>query len=342
MKMKKVIIIAEAGVNHNGDIRIAEKLIEQAALAGADYVKFQTFRASQLVTVHAQKADYQKESTGSKPGESQFEMLLKLELDRNAHLHLMEHCLKYNIKFLSTGFDLDSLDMLNELGLDLFKIPSGEITNLPLLRKIAGFGRPVLISTGMSTLKEIGEAIEVVTSNGIQLSEVTVLHCTTEYPAPMVEVNLKAMLTIRDTFGVRIGYSDHTEGIEIPVAAVALGAEVIEKHFTLDRKMVGPDHKASLEPNELYAMVKAIRNVEQALGTGIKEPTKSELKNIIAARKSIHLASAFKAGHVLKLEDMVMKRPGNGISPMLSEQIAGRALKQDLPEDTQLTYDHLL
>jgi N-acetylneuraminate synthase len=340
--MGKVVIIAEAGVNHNGDLKLAERLVEEASHAGADYVKFQTFRASNLVTPKAQKADYQRADAGSKPDESQLEMLEKLELNREAHLHLIRHCKLHNIKFLSTGFDLESLDLLNDFGLELFKVPSGEITNLPLLRKIAGFGKPVLLSTGMSNLKEIGEALDVITTNGISLKDVTVLHCTTEYPAPMDEVNLKAMFTIRDTFGVQIGYSDHTRGIEIPIAAVALGARVIEKHFTLDRSLPGPDHKASIEPDELSKMVKSVRNVELALGDGTKEPTKSELKNRIAARKSIHLASGQMAGHTITPDDLVMKRPGDGISPMRLDQIVGKILKQDLPENTQLTFDHLL
>lgn len=340
--MEKVIIIAEAGVNHNGDLKLAERLIEEASNAGADYVKFQTFRAANLVTNKAQKADYQKNEVGSKSGESQMEMLEKLELNREAHLHLFRHCKMHNINFLSTGFDLESLDLLNDFGLALFKVPSGEITNLPLLRKIAGFRKPVLLSTGMSNLTEIGEALKVITSDGISLKNVTVLHCTTEYPAPMNEVNLKAMCTIRDTFSVQIGYSDHTRGIEIPIAAVALGARVIEKHFTLDRSLPGPDHKASIEPDELSEMVRSIRNIELALGNGIKEASKSELKNMVAARKSIHLASARKAGHIITSEDLVMKRPGDGISPMHLDQIIGKILKQDLPENTQLTFDHLL
>ncbi|MDY0101448.1 MAG: N-acetylneuraminate synthase [Lentimicrobium sp.] len=340
--MKKVIIIAEAGVNHNGDLKLAERLIEEASKAGADYVKFQTFKALNLVTSKAQKANYQKADKASKPGESQLDMLQKLELDRDAHLHLIRHCKLHNIRFLSTGFDLESLNMLSDFGLELFKVPSGEITNLPLLMKIAGFGKPVLLSTGMANLKEIGEALDVITSNGILLTDVTVLHCTTEYPAPMDEVNLKAMFTIRDSFGVQIGYSDHTQGIEIPIAAVALGARVIEKHFTLDRSLPGPDHKASIEPDELAEMVKSIRNVELALGNGIKEPAKSELKNRIAARKSIHLASDLMAGHTITLDDLAMKRPGDGISPMQLGQIVGKTLKQDLPENTQLTLDHLL
>lgn len=276
--MYRTVIIAEAGVNHNGDIRLAEQLIEAAAGAGADFVKFQTFRAAKLVTANAEKAGYQKANEESAAGETQLQMLTRLELNREAHLHLIKHCNKHNIKFLSTAFDLESLDLLNELGLELFKIPSGEITNLPLLRKIAGFGKPVIMSTGMATIEEIGEALDILKQNGIPAGLITVLHCTTEYPAPLEEVNLKAMQAIGETFKVKTGYSDHTEGIVIPVAAVALGATVIEKHFTISRDLPGPDHKASLEPLELAAMVTAIRNVETALGTGIKEPTVSEIR----------------------------------------------------------------
>lgn len=340
--MGKVIIIAEAGVNHNGDIKLAEELIELAAKAGADFVKFQTFKASKLVTDKAPKADYQVAEAGSKHGESQLELLQKLELDDKDHLNLLYHCSQHNIKFLSTAFDMESLDMLHGLGMELYKIPSGEITNLPMLKKIAGFQKPIILSTGMSTMTEIDDAIKVLITSGASLDQITVLHCTTEYPAPLEEVNLKAMLTIRDTFGVKVGYSDHTRGIEIPVAAVALGAQIIEKHFTKSRNLPGPDHKASLEPAELAGMVKAIRNVEKALGDGIKEPTASELKNIKAARKSIHLAGKLEKGHVLQPDDFIMKRPGDGISPMLMDQVAGRVLKSDLPANTQLSWEHLL
>ncbi|KAF0202743.1 MAG: N-acetylneuraminate [Bacteroidetes bacterium] len=339
--MGKVIIIAEAGVNHNGDIKLAEDLIRLAAEAGADFVKFQTFKASKLVTENAPKAEYQNADSSSKQGESQLELLQKLELNRNDHLNLIKHCKLHNIKFLSTAFDMESLDMLRELGMELYKIPSGEITNLPLLRKIAGFGKPIILSTGMSTMSEISDAIKVLTTYGATMDQLSILHCTTEYPAPFEDVNLKAMLTIRDTFGVKVGYSDHTQGIEIPVAAVALGAQIIEKHFTKSRLLPGPDHKASLEPAELTEMVKAIRNVEKAIGDGIKEPTASESKNITAARKSIHLAHQLDEGHVMKSDDLIMKRPGNGISPMLMDEVIGKILNADLPANTQLTWDHL-
>lgn len=339
--MGKVIIIAEAGVNHNGDIKLAEDLIRLAAEAGADFVKFQTFKAAKLVTEKAPKAEYQNADSSSKQGESQLELLQKLELNQNDHLNLIAHCKLHKIKFLSTAFDMESLDMLKELGMELYKIPSGEITNLPLLRKIAGFGKPIILSTGMSTMSEISDAIKVLTTYGATMDQLTILHCTTEYPAPFEDVNLKAMLTIRDTFGVKVGYSDHTQGIEIPIAAAALGAQIIEKHFTKSRSLAGPDHKASLEPAELSEMVKAIRNVEKALGDGIKEPTASESKNLTAARKSIHLVHQLDEGHLLKSDDLIMKRPGNGISPMLIEQVIGKKLNTDLPANTQLTWDHL-
>lgn len=340
--MRKVIIIAEAGVNHNGDIALAMRLIEEAAKAGADYVKFQTFKAQNLVAINAPKADYQKAATPSSPAETQFEMLQKLELSLNDHVQLIRHCQLNNIRFLSTGFDLESLDMLNRLGMDFFKIPSGEITNLPLLEKIAGFNKPVVLSTGMSTLQEIGSAIQVLINKGVNKEELTVLHCTTEYPAPFDEVNLNAMLTIRDTFGVNTGYSDHTPGIEIPVAAVAMGAKIIEKHFTTDRSLPGPDHKASLEPNELTEMVRMIRNVEKALGNGLKEPTASERKNIIIARKSIHIVSDLPKGHIINTSDLIMKRPGDGISPMLLNKVIGMKLNVDLVAGSKLNWEQLV
>jgi N-acetylneuraminate synthase len=340
--MSKVIIIAEAGVNHNGDINLAMRLIEEAARAGADYVKFQTFKAQNLVAGNAPKADYQKAAQSTPEAETQLEMLQKLELSPNDHLKLIEHCKLKNIKFLSTGFDLDSLDMLNELDMDFFKIPSGEITNLPLLERIAGFKKPVVLSTGMSTLQEIGSAIQVLINKGVNKEELTVLHCTTEYPAPFDEVNLNAMLTIRDTFGVNAGYSDHTTGIEIPVAAVAMGAKIIEKHFTLDRSLPGPDHKASLEPDELTEMVRMIRNVEKALGNGLKEPSASERKNIIIARKSIHIVSDLTKGHIIDASDLIMKRPGDGISPMLLNNVIGMKLNVDIKAGSKLNWEQLI
>lgn len=340
--MSKVIIIAEAGVNHNGDINLAMRLIEEAARAGADYVKFQTFKAQNLVAINAPKADYQKAATSLSSAESQLEMLQKLELSLNDHIKLIKHCQLNNIRFLSTGFDLESLDMLNKLGMDFFKIPSGEITNLPLLEKIAGFNKPVVLSTGMSTLQEIGSAIQVLINKGVNKEELTVLHCTTEYPAPFDEVNLNAMLTIRDTFGVNPGYSDHTPGIEIPVAAVAMGAKIIEKHFTMDRSLPGPDHKASLEPDELTEMVKMIRNVEKALGNGLKEPSASERKNIIIARKSIHILSDLPKGHIIDASDLIMMRPGDGISPMLLKNVIGMKLNVDIKAGSKLNWEQLV
>jgi N,N'-diacetyllegionaminate synthase len=339
--MSKTVIIAEAGVNHNGQMELAHKLVEAAAEAGADYVKFQTFKTGHLVTPSAPKAAYQAIQKDSEPGESQYDMLRRLELDRTAHLQLIEHAKRCRIRFLSTAFDLDSIDLLIEFGIGLFKIPSGEITNLPYLRKIGQLGKPIILSTGMSTLEEVKQALDVLVANGAPLNKITVLHCTTEYPAPFEDVNLNAMLTMGKAFGVKVGYSDHTPGIEIPIAAVALGARIIEKHFTLNRSLPGPDHKASLEPHELKAMIKAIRNVEMAIGSGIKEPVSSEKKNLAVARKSIHLSTDLTAGHILTPADLEMKRPGDGISPMLMDQVVGRILKTTLSADTKLQFEHL-
>jgi N,N'-diacetyllegionaminate synthase len=339
--MSKTIIIAEAGVNHNGQMELAHKLVEAAAEAGADYVKFQTFKTGHLVTSSAPKAAYQAIQRDSEPGESQYDMLRRLELDRTAHLQLIEHAKRCRIRFLSTAFDLESIDLLLEFGIGLFKIPSGEITNLPYLRKIGQLGKPIILSTGMCTMAEVKQALDVLVVSGAPLSKITVLHCTTEYPAPFEDVNLNAMLTMGKAFGVKVGYSDHTPGIEIPIAAVALGAKVIEKHFTLNRSLPGPDHKASLEPHELKAMVKAIRNVEMALGNGTKEPAPSEIKNLAAARKSIHIATDLPSGHILTPSDLEMKRPGDGISPMLMDQVVGRALMTSLRAETKLLWDHL-
>lgn len=330
--MKKTLIIAEAGVNHNGDINLAKKLIDAAAAAGVDYVKFQTFNSKKLVSKNAQKATYQKENTNNAT-ESQLEMLQKLELSKEMHLELIEHCNLQRIKFLSSSFDLESIDFLNELNIDLFKVPSGEITNLPYLRKIGGLGKPIIISTGMADIKEIEDAINVLLKAGAKKSDITVLHCNTEYPTPMVDVNLKAMLTIGETFDVPIGYSDHTLGIEIPTAAVALGATVIEKHFTLDKTMEGPDHKASLEPKELKAMVTSIRNIEIALGHGRKEPSNSEKKNKAIARKSIIAKTTIKKGDVFNEENITVKRPGTGISPMLWDTVVGAKAIKNYEED---------
>lgn len=334
------LIIAEAGVNHNGSIELAKKLIDAAAEAGVDFVKFQTFKTEKLVSKAAVKADYQVSNTGD-AAESQFQMIKKLELDAGTHRILIEYCAQKNIKFFSTAFDLDSIDLLEELGLPLYKVPSGEITNLPYLRKIAGLGKPVILSTGMCNMADIEAAIGVMIEAGMKRDDLTVLHCNTEYPTPMADVNLQAMNTIGQAFGVKIGYSDHTLGIEVPIAAVAMGAVCIEKHFTLDRTMEGPDHRASLEPNELKAMVSAIRNIEVALGDGIKRPSASEQKNMAIARKSIHLAEDLPAGHQITEADLAMKRPGDGISPMDLHIVVGRTLAEPLAAETKIQYQHL-
>lgn len=332
LNSKKVIIIAEAGVNHNGDLDTAKKLIDAAVLAGVDYVKFQTFKAEKLVTKSAKRAEYQDKNT--EDGDSQFEMLKKLELSAENHYLLMDYCNKKGIKFLSTGFDLESLEFLHQIGIKLAKIPSGEITNYPYLKKMAQLFSEVILSTGMATIQEIKEAIKVLTKNGVSAEKIVILHCNTEYPTPMEDVNLKAMLHIKEEFGVNVGYSDHTLGIEVPIAAVALGATVIEKHFTLDKNLPGPDHKASLEPNELKAMVDAIRNIEKALGSsGIKEPSKSELKNKEIARKSIVAGKNIPKGAVFSEENLAVKRPGTGISPMRWEEIIGQKAIRDFAED---------
>jgi N,N'-diacetyllegionaminate synthase len=333
---EKVLIIAEAGVNHNGDFEIAKKLVDAAADAGADYVKFQTFKANKLVSETAKQADYQIANLGS--GEStQYQMLKKLEMPDEWHFELKSYASKKGIGFLSTGFDEGSIDFLNELGMDLFKIPSGEVTNMPYLKHVASKGKPIVLSTGMANLSEISAAINVLTDNGINRNNITVLHCNTEYPTPLHDVNLLAMLDIKEKINTKIGFSDHTLGIEVPVGAVALGAKLIEKHFTLDRLMPGPDHRASLEPDELKAMISAIRNIEVAIaGSGIKEPSNSELKNIVAARRSIHLNKSLPKGHILSEDDLIMKRPGDGISPMNMMSVIGRKLRNDLPPEHKL------
>jgi N,N'-diacetyllegionaminate synthase len=328
----RTIIIAEAGVNHNGDLELAKQLIDVAAKAGADYVKFQTFSADRMVSKSAPKAEYQQQVTDA--SETQYEMLKRLELSNEMHLNLIKHCEGKSIRFLSTGFDIESVDLLIELGIDLIKIPSGEITNLPYLRYIGSLGLPVILSTGMSTMDEIGNALTVLEVSGLSRSQITVLHCTTEYPTPMNEVNLRAIASIRNTFGVDVGYSDHTVGIEVSIAAVALGASVIEKHFTLDRSLPGPDHKASLEPPELIAMVKAIRNIEDSLGSGIKVPTLSEIKNLYIVRKSIMAKHRIEKGEVLSNSNLIVKRPGDGTSPMLWDQVIGQLASRDyLPDE---------
>ena len=326
-----VLIIAEAGVNHNGDLGLAKQLIDVAAEAGADFVKFQTFNANSLVTHTAKKADYQTKNTDG--NESQHEMLRRLELTPAMHIELIAHCALRNIGFLSTGFDIESVELLVSLGQNLFKIPSGEITNLPYLRHIGRLGKPVILSTGMASLGEIESAIDVLGQAGTPRSILTVLHCTTEYPTPMAEVNLRVMQSIHNAFGVEVGYSDQTPGIEVAIAAVALGATVIEKHFTLDRNLPGPDHKASLEPHELKAMVTAIRNIEIALGDGIKRLTPSEAKNKPVARKSLVASHPIKAGEVFSTQNITAKRPGTGISPMRWDTILGRRARRDFALD---------
>lgn len=330
----KTLIIAEAGVNHNGDMDLAKKLIDEAAASGADIIKFQTFQARNIASRDAAKADYQKQNTGLE--ESQFEMLQRLELARQHHSELLKYCEERNIRFLSSGFDISDLEFLIALGIDRIKIPSGEITNLPYLRFVGNSGLPILLSTGMASLNEVGVAIKILLDAGSHLSEITVLHCNTEYPTPFGDVNLKAMNTMAKTFGVKIGYSDHTLGIEVATAAVALGATVIEKHFTLDRNMSGPDHAASLEPKELKAMVLAIRNIEIALGDGIKQISKSEKNNIKIARRSLFAKTKIKEGDMFTPKNLVAKRPGTGISPMLWDDLVGTKANRDYLEDEMI------
>lgn len=328
--MNRTLIIAEAGVNHNGDLSLAKRLVEAAADAGADIVKFQTFITEQVISSKATKADYQKASTGS--NESQMEMVKKLELKFDDFILLKKYAEEKGIEFASTAFDLESTRFLKDLGMRVFKIPSGEITNLPYLELIGSYNQETILSTGMATLDEIGIALTILIKSGTDREKISILHCNTEYPTPFEEVNLKAMLHIRDTFGVRVGYSDHTLGIEVPVAAVALGAEIIEKHFTLDNKMTGPDHSASLEPDELKSMVKAIRNIEKAIaGSGKKEPTESEKRNKSIARKSRHLKRDVKKGEQCVKEDLIVLRPGDGISPMDMNSVLGKCYSDNLP-----------
>lgn len=326
-----VLVIAEAGVNHNGDIEIAKTLIDVAADAKADIVKFQTFNADQQVTKSASKAEYQKITTNI--NESQHSMLKNLELSVEMHSELINHCKKRSIEFISTAFDIQSVNLLQNLGQRLFKIPSGEITNFPYLEHIGKIGKPIILSTGMSTLNEIKTALEILQRAGASKELITVLHCTTSYPVPMSDVNLLAMRTIKNEFEVKVGYSDHTLGIEIPIAAVALGASVIEKHFTLDRNLPGPDHKASLEPNELQEMIKTIRNVEQAMGDGIKKVMSSEAGNRDIVRKSIVVIKEIKKGDILTSENLSTKRPGNGISPLNWNLIIGKSSKHNYEID---------
>lgn len=336
MNHKRTFIIAEAGVNHNGSIELAKKLIDVAAEAGVDAVKFQTFKAEKVISRYAQKAEYQKQTTDA--SELQLDMLRKLELDEAVHKELLAYCRSIDIQFLSTPFDLDSIDLLNKLELGIFKIPSGEITNLPYLRKIGALKKEIILSTGMANLGEIEDALDALREVGTEHENITVLHCNTEYPTSMHDVNLRAMQTIARAFNVRVGYSDHTLGIEVPIAAVVLGATVIEKHFTIDKNMEGPDHKASLEPNELKAMVHAIRNIEKALGNGIKKPSASELKNKPIARKSIVAARDIKKGETFTEENLTTKRPGTGISPMRWDEVIGQKVNRNYRKDDVISW----
>ena len=329
--MKRVTIIAEAGVNHNGSMELAKKLVDTAAESGADYVKFQTFKAAKIASRFATKAGYQQHTTGTE--ESQLQMLQKLELSENDHLELMDYCRQKNIQFLSTPFDLESISLLVQLGIKVGKIPSGEIINLPYLRKMAHSFDELIVSTGMADMKEIEAALTIITSEGFPKTKITVLHCNTEYPTPFEDVNLSAMKVIADVFDVKTGYSDHTPGIEVPIAAVALGAVLIEKHYTTDRNLPGPDHKASLEPAELKAMVTAIRNIEKAMGDGIKKPSPSEIKNKAVARKSIVAAKKINKGEKFTEKNIAVKRPGTGISPMQWDKLLAQTATRDFDED---------
>jgi N-acetylneuraminate synthase len=336
--MQKVLIIAEAGVNHNGNMQMAQQLIAAAAEAGADYVKFQTFKTEKLVSRDAKKASYQQKNMPAAESDSQYDMLKKLELNVAQHHELITFCKQKNIRFLSTAFDLESVDLLHSLGIELFKIPSGEITNLPYLKKIGALNKQVIVSTGMCVMNEITDAVNELVKAGTAKEKISVLHCTTDYPTAMQDVNLNAMLSIQKQLNVPIGYSDHTLGIEVAIAAVAMGATIIEKHFTLDKTLPGPDHKASLEPAELKAMISAIRNIEKALGSFDKQPSETEKKNMLVARKSIHLAKSFAKGHVLTASDLIMKRPGDGISPMMIEKIIGKKLNAGFETDYKLMW----
>ncbi len=331
MKFNKVLIIAEAGVNHNGSIDLAKKLIDVAADSGADVVKFQTFKAENLSTLYAKKANYQKNLTSQK--ESQFDMLKKLELNKEMHIELINYSKVKNIKFLSSPFDLESIELLKELGLEIFKIPSGEITNLPYLRHIGKLNKKVILSTGMSNMDEINNALDVLINSGTKKNNIIVLHANTEYPTPMEDVNLKAMLTIGRELDVNFGYSDHTLGIEVDIAAVAMGAICIEKHFTLNCNMEGPDHKASLEPDQLKEMVRTIRNIELALGSNIKKPSKSELPNIQIVRKSIVAKTEIKKGEIFIEKNITVKRPSGGISPMKWDEVIGTKATKNYKKD---------
>jgi N,N'-diacetyllegionaminate synthase len=336
--MSEVIIIAEAGVNHNGELKKAIELVEVAANTGADYVKFQTFKTDLNISKSAKKADYQEKNTGNT--ESQFEMVKKLELSFDDFLIIEKKCKELNIGFMSTGFDIPSIEFLDTLKPKFYKISSGEITNKPYLEHVGKVAEKIILSTGMANIKEIKEAVNILEKSGVKKRNITILHCNTEYPTPYEDVNLLAMLHIKNEIGVEIGYSDHTLGIEVSIAAVALGATIIEKHFTLNRNLPGPDHIASLEPDELKAMISGIRNIELAIsGNGIKEASESEKPNKLIARKSIHIKRELKKGHVLVSEDLIMKRPGDGISPMEINNVLGKILITDVEEDTKLSWE---
>ena len=327
---KQVFIIAEAGVNHNGKLDLAKALIDAAASAGVDAVKFQTFKAKKLLTQNTPKAAYQKETSGEG---SQFDMIRKLELDKETHLILMDYCIDKRLEFMSTPFDHDSIDMLDEIGIKRFKVGSGDLTNIPFLRHMASKSKPIILSTGMARMSEIEQACNAILQTGFPKELLSLLHANTEYPTPYEDVNLRAMIAIHEKFGVTTGYSDHTPGIEIPVAAVSLGAAIIEKHFTLDRKMKGPDHKASLEPDELAAMVNAVRHIEVALGDGIKVPSPSEAKNMIAARKSLVALKNIREGEIFTIDNLGVKRPGNGISPLNWDRYIGTPATRNYQQD---------
>jgi N,N'-diacetyllegionaminate synthase len=331
VKNNRTKIIAEAGVNHNGSIELAKKLIEVAADAKADYIKFQTFITEDGITKNALKANYQKKDNVKE--EYQFAMIKKLELSQNDHYELIRHCNDCGIRFLSTAFDSKSIDFLNSLDLDYFKIPSGEITNFPYLKRIGQIGKPTILSTGMSNLNEIESALDILTKSGTSLKNITVLQCNSEYPTPISDANINSMMTIKNKFKVAVGYSDHTLGIEVPIAAVALGAEIIEKHFTIDKSLSGPDHKASLEPIELKNLVKSIRNTQKALGSGLKEPSKSEIKNISNFRKSLVAKKNIKKGQIFCENNLTTKRPGSGLSPMIWEKIINTPAKKNYEKD---------
>jgi len=334
--MNHTLIIAEAGVNHNGSLEMALELVDKAAEAGADIVKFQTFQASRLVSRNARQAEYQRRNMGDEEG-SQLSMLQRLELSPSDHLAIIARCKERGIRFLSTPFDLESIEVLSTLGLSLWKIPSGEVTDYPFLVRIARTGDPVILSTGMCTMSDVEAAVRILLENGTPRKDLVILHCNTEYPTPFSDVNLRAMGALRVKFGVEVGYSDHTAGIEVPIAAVALGASVIEKHFTLDRTLPGPDHKASLEPRELKAMVTAIRNVEKALGDGKKCVSLSEAKNITAARKSIVAACPIHKGELFTEQNLTVKRPGTGLSPMCWPDVLGKVASRDFMEDEMIS-----